>query len=129
MLRDGWRLTQEGNYPYRKGVWHTEAKEVWERAHPTEDLTVKRTLDGIDFEAYGGPYVESFSVIHGGSEIPLEAARWADFDNQGRLLFARDGCLYASPPVGIERVERPLLDLNGNIPGRVPTPDWARHWS
>ncbi len=129
MIRDGWRLAVEGSYPYRNGAWQTEAKEVWERSHPTQDLILRRTLDAIDFEAYGGPYVESFSVIRAGSETPIESARWADFDYHGRLVFARGGCLYASAPEEVQHVERPVVDLNSNLPEAVVTPDWALRWS
>lgn len=60
----GWELIRRGNFPYGglNAGWVTEQTEVWEK--PGRDgKRLRRELLGIDFEAYGGPYMEKFSLI------------------------------------------------------------------
>jgi hypothetical protein len=98
MSRDGWALIQEGSYPYSfKRGWQTERPEIWERISGDGKVRLRLKLDAIDFEQPGGPYVETFSLcLSDGAEVPIKGARWADWDQSGRLVFARDGLLFAA---------------------------------
>jgi hypothetical protein len=61
--------------------------------------------------------------------LPLEGAVWADWDRQGRLLYAKEGRLFtADIRRSGEFVPAELLDLNPRKPGRILSPDWAKHW-
>ena len=117
LLRDGW-TRREGAVP-----------ETWERASPAGDLTLAmRIVTNTDFRAYGGRYVIEYAVRTepGGPEIELGRATWADWDQRGRLIVARDGRLLHWQPAGITEI----ADFNDQDPrpanqpparGRHPT--------
>ena len=54
-----------------------------------------RILTNTDFRAYGGRYVIEYLLRagNGGAEVSLGHATWADWDQRGRLILARDGRL------------------------------------
>ncbi len=129
MNRDGWKLVQSGRYPWKRGQPRTEQKEVWERTAPDGRATLIQSLDALDFQATGGPYLISFKVRpHRGAEIPVVGARWADWDQAGRLVFAREGCLLSGDVLAGGLRERRLIDLNSNEQRRIRAPEWATRW-
>lgn len=67
-------------------------------------------------------------VADGDMEVPLEGAGWADWDQQGRLIFAREGALFAAEPDGSALRTSLVADLNGERPHDVPPPAWAQRW-
>jgi hypothetical protein len=127
--RDGWKLAQSGRYPWRAGRHQTEMAETWVRQAPKRGEVLVESLDRIDFKAAGGPYVTSYSIrCRDRSDVPISGARWADWDQAGRLVFARDGCLVRGilREGGLE--ERLLVDLNPNTPSTLKAPQWATKW-
>lgn len=58
----------------------------------------------------------------------LKGANWADFDQQGRLVLARDGKLFSAALQHGEMVYTELADFNANKPEPVEAPDWAQRW-
>ena len=73
--------------------------------------------------------MESFRlVLSSGAELPLPGAGWADWDQAGRLVFARDGRLFAATVENGQLAERELLDLNANVPTEVEALESARQW-
>lgn len=57
----------------------------------------------------------------------LDGATWADWDHDGRLVFARDGKLFRM------RADRPLefqllSDFHDRKPSRLIAPEWAYTW-
>jgi hypothetical protein len=129
MARDGWKLLQPGHYPWKAGRPRTERRETWERRAPGGQATLVQSLDELNFEAAGGPYVTSFVVRRKGwPDIPLDGARWADWDHAGRLVFARGGSLLSGEIRAGKLSERTVSDLNPNKPRPVKAPDSATHW-
>lgn len=130
MSRDGWSLVQEGSYPYSfKRGWQTERPEIWERLAPDGKVRLRLKLDAINFEQPGGPYVETFTLrFPSGAEVQIEGARWADWDQSRRLVFARQGQLFAAELRGPKFVTVKLADLNANKPRQIKAPDWAKQW-
>ncbi|MFO0675819.1 MAG: hypothetical protein U0169_04755 [Polyangiaceae bacterium] len=59
---------------------------------------------------------------HHASTDDVEGAQWAGRDRRGRLVFARDGRLYAR--AGSE--DRVLADFTGERPDPVDAPEWAK---
>ena len=73
---------------------------------------------------------EDFSVRYAeGKDLPLDGAEWADWDQQGRLVFAKSGKLFAlaADAVG-EGIPQELADFNSNQPESMEAPEWATVW-
>src|SRR5207244_4043145 len=105
MERDGWVLVQEGEFTSTRIGWRTERPEVWERRSQASSILLRRSTDAISFKHPGGPYLESFRVVLDIGELPLRDASWADWDQAGRLVFARAGRLLAGVVEGGRIVE------------------------
>lgn len=127
--RDGWSLVQEGQYRWKGGRPRTERAEIWERALQRSNVTLVRSLEELDSKAAGGPSVLSYRLRRNDRpDLPIPGAQWADWDQQGRLVFARGGCLFTATFDGDRLQETLLIDLNGNKPKTVETPKWATRW-
>ncbi|MEO7716133.1 MAG: hypothetical protein ABIY70_08015 [Capsulimonas sp.] len=64
-----------------------------------------------------------------GQQHDIPGAVWADWDHAHRLVFAREGKLFAIAPEEIATGEpRELIDLNPNTPAPMDPPDWAKVW-
>jgi hypothetical protein len=117
--RDGWLLKQ---------VWqiHTIQPEVREKSSPdgTHVIRLTRSIECLD-------YSEEFSV-RDAKQLSVEniaKASWADWDQQGRLVFARDGKIFAASLTNDTHFdERLLIDLNHSKPKSVSPPQWATKW-
>ena len=61
--------------------------------------------------------------------LPIEGAVWADWDNQGRLVYAKEGRLFTRD-ISHPREIRPkaIAEFNSSKPKRVKSPQWAREW-
>jgi hypothetical protein len=128
MERDGWVLVREGVFPPTRNGWRTERAEVWERQSPSAPIVLRRSTDAICFKRAGGPYLESFRLIQDSGELPVPGAGWADWDQAGRLVFVREGRVFAGAVEGGRLVERELIDLNANAPSRLEAPESATRW-
>jgi hypothetical protein len=116
LQRDGWKCVQEGKFSHAGSGWDTERTEIWERSC-RDGKRLRRELLKIDFEAYGGPYVEEFSVIpKNGSPLVIPEADWADLDQKEKLVFARFGKVFRGALIGNRIEEKELIDLNKNEP-------------
>jgi hypothetical protein len=117
LIRDGWTLaTQE---PYRTS---------WRRHHPSRPLVLHMTHSFEDFQIAGGPYIVEYSVWNetDGCEDVIGQASWADWDQQGRLVVARDGTLFnwRFESAALEEI----ADFSDQEPDPQPAPDSARSW-
>ena len=73
--------------------------------------------------------MESFRlVLNSQEELPLQGASWADWDQAGRLVFARGGSLFAGKVESGRLIETELIDLSANVPSPVEAPESARKW-
>ncbi len=130
MTRDGWSMVQKGSF-HLEGLsaWRTEQTEIWERLSPDASARLRLTTVGINFRMPGGPYVVRFALhLPSGAVIPVEDARWADWDQAGRLVYAREGRLFRGEIHDGRIVESVLGDLNPNKPYTFRAPDHARRW-
>lgn len=114
LLRDNWERVMD------------ERPETWRRLDPSEQRWLEMTIRSeADFAAYGGPFVVEYALLSGDEIVPLGQATWADWDQRGRLVVAKDGCLWDVRSSG----ERELIaDFNHQTPDPAPSPDWARVW-
>lgn len=63
------------------------------------------------------------------TERAFDGVAWADFDQSGRLVFAKEGKLLAArAPAGEELDVRLLADFDGHRPSRILAPPHARKW-
>lgn len=126
--RDGWNLEKEWKVENRgyPQLFRTLQPEIRHKISPDRKFLIQliRSIEGLD-------YSEEFSVGVATNSPPkaIERASWADWDQQGRLVFARDGKVY-SAQMG-ERgdiFERELADFTSSKPTAVPSPLWATNW-
>ena len=116
LLRDGWRAQPDPRDP----------RALWERAQPGGAMTLSmEPRSDADFAAYGGPHVVDYALRTAGELIPLGRLTWADWDQRGRLIIARDGrLLHWRDHDAIDE----LCDFNPQRPDPQPSPAWAREW-
>lgn len=125
--RDGWHLTQEWkveNRGYPK-MFLTTQPEIRTKQRPggAAILSLKRSIHGLH-------YSEQFKLLDGHSlSVTLGDASWADWDQQGRLVFAAGGRIMTGALTRDGNLEQHLLlDLNSSKPTAIVAPDWAAHW-
>jgi hypothetical protein len=123
--RDGWKLEQEWKVE-NKGfplLYVTLQPEIREKLNPggTHTIRLTRSISTLD-------YSEEFCVTDIKRSIlkQLDRASWADWDQQGRLIFAQDGKLYAGLINNAQISEKVLIDLNASKPISFPAPEWAK---
>jgi hypothetical protein len=116
LLRDGWQKLED-----------TVSTSLWQHECPGRPLSLMMEQSFGSFQTYGGPYRVEFSLVdHGdGGETRLGVATWADWDQQGRLVLARDGALWAWDQ---SRGLVPIEDFNGHAPDPKPPGSAARVW-
>jgi hypothetical protein len=119
MTRDGWKFTQGLEYDYkaRRAVRPAVMEKTSKKGGMT--LRVEHFPDG------GTEEPSVFSVVgKDGSETPVGIGTWADFDQQGRLVLASEGKLFAGTWANGKVALAALADFNGSRPNpqRVPSP-------
>jgi hypothetical protein len=127
--RDGWRLRQEWRMEYRN--WRGTKQlfelspEIREKKNLSSGLAIRLTRTFRHFD-----YSEVFSVVGNGPnrEFPLSECAWADWDQEGRLVFARHGKLFAGRMRKAVLEQQLLCELNQEKPAEVKPPDWATRW-
>jgi hypothetical protein len=126
--RDGWKLITRWkveNRGYPK-LFHTIQPEVRERTSRDGKhiLRLTRSVECLDYaEEFSGRSAERARLFE------IERADWADWDQHGRLVFARDGKIFAaSIKQSGELFEKLLIDLNSSKPEPLTPPVWATKW-
>ena len=129
MARDGWQQVQAGRYPYSQHHgWVTERIETWQKPAAKGRL-LRYELLGIDAKQVEGSYTEAYSVQATNTPwVSLPDARWADWDQHGRLVFVSEGRLYTALLEGKTLVQTLLADFNHYAPTTIAPPVWARSW-
>jgi hypothetical protein len=119
LVRDGWSLVTPGDVD-RDTLPYFNGRFVRERKHRRLELSLGyQQMDYCLFEKARGEW----------EERPFEGVTWADFDQDGRLVFAREGKLFAVPDTRVGELDAELLlDLNGRTPARLVAPASARRW-
>ena len=125
--RDGWHLDQEWKVENRgcPQMFLTTQPEMRTKQRPGQAaiLRLKRSIHGLD-------YSEEFALYDGHSlSVTLDDASWADWDQQGRLVFAAGGKIMTGALKHDGTfVQQLLLDLNPSKPSAIAAPDWAAKW-
>jgi len=125
--RDGWVKKQEWEVQYRgpNGLFETTSPGIFEKKNREGNQSIRllRTIQVLD-------YSETFSIIfrQSSKEITIEQCGWADWDQSGRLVFARHGKLFAGWLNRSDLEFQLLRDFNREKPKSVSPPSWAKHW-
>ena len=126
--RDGWAQKQvweaeNRGYPQ---MYRTLRPEIREKLGPDRQHVIRltRSIEGLDYaEEFALRNVKSLAVN------AIERASWVDWDQQGRLVFARDGKIFAGEISSNCRMREKLIaDLNPNKPESRAPPEWAARW-
>lgn len=106
--RDGWAFKGDSGRYLHYNV-------LFEKQLPDSRILQKRFLSGFDNIPGRSTYWEKHSIVDkaGTPILDGKAWTWADFDApRERILFARDGCLWALPLGGFDRAPVLLKDFN-----------------
>jgi hypothetical protein len=138
MLRDGWTWHKDG---LQKVFDVLQPKDVRRQYLPRDlyrripkqgwwILHLRLPLIGV----YKADKNESYFLHWGKSDTStveaLDGVEWADWDQRGRLVCAREGKLYETlPTTASERLEwREIADFSKAKPYLMSPPDWAKTW-
>ena len=132
LQRDGWRLEQKGECAHsRKNGRVAKLGEVCAKACPSGSFDLLMNLTAVNSKSYGGRSVLEFCMRRSstGQLIEIGRATWADFDQRGRLVFAKDGSLFVCEETSSGDVALRLIhDFNDDKPMSVPPPAEATVW-
>jgi hypothetical protein len=101
--------------------------ETWEHRHPRGQLSLVMTLPAVDRRPPSGPHLVDYGLRHlpGDETRPLGGATWADWDQAGRLVVAReDRLLHRRSDGTLDEI----ADFGAQAPTPAPAPAWARRW-
>jgi hypothetical protein len=117
LLRDGWTLVEREPY-----------LSLWERHHPSRPVTLHMMQALERTQGPGERYDVDYSVWNQaeGREQAIGRASWADWDQRGRLVLAREGKLVHWSLEGGTLEE--IADFNGHEPDPQPPPALAHSW-
>ncbi len=136
----GWTLVHEGHSnPY---VFQNPYATWGYIADGTTDPTIrhKRTENkpyrlimydyGYTYVSSGDPHVFRYALYNEQTKvnIPIATDEWADFDQQGRLVYVNNGALFAAHLTQTGMVEHQIADFNEQRPKLIQSPTWAHTW-
>jgi hypothetical protein len=134
LLRDGWVLqtpgvVQQNSFGSRIS-WTFPVNQVWSKRRGC--LSVEMRILGI--HERDGPWcVAEHRVLdsNGGVLTDLGRSDWADWSNNGEVLFAREGCLFRIPVRGQNKLGDccEVMDLRPLRFANVEAPPEAKRWS
>jgi len=128
--RDGWTCDKEGNSVDAGGGrgWALDPPQQWtkpgRRGHVLEQSILGIGGKGVPW------YQINYRVLkEGGMVLDIGVVDWADWDDKGNLLFAKDGCIFRQHLSSLHRPSpKKLADFNDLKFENVATPTWAELW-
>jgi hypothetical protein len=127
LTRDGWRVAQrihfekEGRYMRLVQPW------ILERPSPEGDQVL--VLSDDHRYVWGGVGREyCLRDRSTGAERALAGVQWADWDQRGRLVFAREGALFTCGPGEQFSSATQLADFSAQTFASISAPAWATQW-
>ena len=106
--------------------WKIDPPRIYRRV--MDHATIEMRIGGLH-EINGPWYAVEHALLDpkGRALAPLGRAEWADFDEKGDLLFARDGRIFRAKRARLGE-PRELFDLRDRAFARRIAPPWARQW-
>jgi hypothetical protein len=136
--RTGWQLVQPGRFGFERlpdnarvrglpvrGITHQA--QIWQKYHPDRRYCLME-------EDYREPNFKVEPLIYlvdtsTGEQRLIEGTTWIDWDQRGRLVFARDGKLFAAlDATGDPLQVKEIADFNSNTPVPVIAPYRGKRW-
>ena len=139
LLRDGWTLKQKGKHTDYDGeapiAWRFIEPQIYEKCVMRRKATccLRMMLRGIG-ERSGPWYLLDYDVLDEGGECRLKLSRtdWADWDENGDLLFSQRGKLFrlawSDARSGDREAARELADFSNLRFGAKEAPKRAKQW-
>lgn len=135
-IRDGWEIVQPGQFAFERLPDHVNAlgargvthhPTIWRKYRPDQRYyLMKEYYREPDFSVESLIYLVDVST---GEQQLIEETTWIDWDQQGRLVFARAGKLFASLDPKTHPLEvREIADFNSNTPTAVVAPYQGKKW-
>jgi hypothetical protein len=130
--RDGWSLIQQGRfyferkpgYPLGRGI--TIRPYIWQKYHPGKQyLLVSKASREPNYKTL---VVHALVDTVSDKSTEIRDTTWVDWDQQGRLVFARHGQLFASETPQSPLEVHMIADFRANTPASILPPDWAKRW-
>ena len=120
--RDGWVFTQWLQYDYKRRV--TVKPCIFEKRHPNKRLVlIVAKSFARNQEAWTCEILDSMQ-----NRLTVGTGTWADWDQQGQLVFAANGKLFRGA-VKRDHVElKQVADFNSSKPVQFQAPKWAQRW-
>lgn len=145
LQQQGWKLIQSAEYAdYREQLRQQFSSQnrrpglqlvatkpaIWQKPQVNGRFLLQQTVYGVDFNQYGSPYVLDWEIINTAANQAqrIEQAEWAGWDQQGRLIFTRQGQVWACASERYPQEATCLLDLNNRRPDPHLSPGRARKW-
>jgi hypothetical protein len=121
MERDGWKFVQWLDYDYSRN--RTEQPAISEKkfSNGRLKLRVEKYVDRNE-------QLLCYVVNGKGARMEVGVGSWADIDQQGRLVFAAEGKLFAGTIKKDEVVLTELADFRSAKPSSVKPVAWAQRW-
>jgi hypothetical protein len=133
LQRDGWQMVEAepdyviSTFDGRKYSLNVPPASIMSKQVGMYTLTLYVGLHWLD----AGQGIYEYLLTHNPTkhEAALDAATWADFDQQGRVLVAAHGKLFSAVMDDSGQLTlTELADFNANTPESVSAPAWARRW-
>jgi hypothetical protein len=118
----------------RDGWTHVEGKGTRAFRKPDPWWRIALTAEGSPFPtaSYGSghyPFDCALVDLANGNRSALEGVTWADWDQQGRLVFTSDGKVFAGEfDSQGQMISHELADFNADTFEPREAPAWAREW-
>jgi hypothetical protein len=124
LVRDGWEM---GKFvmmdPRTTKVRWTKSRDGVTLVKNAIGRVAENTAEGK------GTYFDTYEwVTRDGRVREMTGVEWAEWDQRGKLVFARDGKLWRGKEKGGELVEEMVADLNGGMPKKEKSPQGAKSW-
>ncbi len=132
---NGWIRQRDGQYKDDSRNYvaiSANDTALWEKSASKNNMTLLMEYLGYFPNARSGPPRQFGYHVQDVSHNQLislpHTVSWADFDQQGRLVLAKEGKLFAGTLENGELKLTELADFNGSKPDPQPAPDWATNW-
>lgn len=135
LKQSGWKIISRATYAPR------DPTSDWQKAlyatpeiHQKEDVGHNYRLtmqeNGYNYKQYGDRSVITYTLQRKRDQAEfLISDTWADWDQQGRFVYAEQGKLFAGNPGRVGTTPVLLKDFNPNQVRLIQSPEWAKTWT